>query len=85
MESKVQSAGLTPNPPHQAIAPNLHPMFAAPFGQQFDVGRVVPLVEEHLLAAVSALRDVVGHPRNDYSCQSCHALNIPALPNRVNN
>ena len=63
----------------------LHPEFAAPLAQQLDVGRAVPVIEEHPLPAVSALGDRVGQPRSDKSRQSCHARNITALSNHVNN
>ena len=62
---------------HQAVTPNLHPLFAAPAGHQFQVGRIVSVVEERLLSAVPPLRYVVRHTRNDQSCQPCHPRNLP--------
>ena len=70
---------------HQAIAPNRHPLFAAPLGHQFQVGRVVSVVEERLLSAVAPLGNVVGHAGYDQSRQSCHAQNITDSSIRVNN
>ena len=49
----------------QATAQDFHAVLATPFGQEFEVGGVVSLVEEHLLAAVSALCYLVGHPGYD--------------------
>jgi hypothetical protein len=53
---------------HQAIPPDLHRTLATPLGRQLQVGRVVPFVEERLLAAVASLRHMVRHARNDQSC-----------------
>jgi len=53
---------------HQAATPDLDLLLAAPFGHQFQVGSVVPLVEERLLPPVAALRDVVWQARYNYSC-----------------
>ena len=49
---------------HQAIAPNLDPFLTAPLGHQFDVGRVVLVVEKGLLSTVATLGDVVRQSRN---------------------
>jgi hypothetical protein len=53
---------------HQAIAPNLDAPFAAPVGHQFDIRRIVSIVEKSLLAAVATLRDMVRQTRDDQSC-----------------
>jgi hypothetical protein len=45
---------------HQAIAPNRNPFLAAPIGHQFQIGRIVAIVEERRLSAVPSLRDVMG-------------------------
>ncbi|MEN6405922.1 MAG: hypothetical protein ABFC77_05565 [Thermoguttaceae bacterium] len=57
---------------HQAIRPNLYSLFAAPLGHQFQVGRIVAIVEKRLLSAIAALRNVMRQTRDDQPCQSCH-------------
>ena len=51
---------------HQAVAPNLDALFAAPVGHQFHIGGIVFLVEKRPLSTVAALGHVVRHARNDY-------------------
>jgi hypothetical protein len=45
-----------------------------PFRQQLPVMAEIFLREEHLLAAVAALRDVVRVSRQDHPRQSCHTV-----------
>jgi hypothetical protein len=69
---------------HQAIAPNRHSVFAAPIGHQFQVGRIVSVVEKCLLSPIASLRYMMGHTRNDQSRQPRHARNLPDSNNLVN-
>jgi len=50
---------------HQAIGPDLTAGAARGFGEEVTVERVVGVFEERLLAAVAALRDVIGNAGND--------------------
>jgi hypothetical protein len=50
---------------HQAIGPDLDPLRTAKRGHQFEVGGIVLLAEERLLATIAALGDVVGNARNN--------------------
>ena len=52
---------------HEAIAPDLDALLAAPLGHQFDVGRVVVIAKEGLLSAVAALGYVMRQTGNDQS------------------
>ena len=45
----------------------------------------VSVVEERLLSAIVSLRNVMGQPRNDQSCQSSHAWRLPDSKNHINN
>ena len=70
---------------HQAVAPYLHSPFAAPFGHEFHVSRIVSIIEERLLTAVTALGYVVRHSRNDQSRQPCHPTSLARFTDGVNN
>ena len=69
---------------HQAIAPNRRSLFTAPIGHQFQIGRVVAIVEKRLLSAVPSLGDVMGQTSNDQPCQSHHARNLSNPSHLVN-
>jgi hypothetical protein len=70
---------------HQAIRPDVNLMGTAELRDQFQVGLVILLAEERLLATVFSLRDDVRQARYDNSRQSCHEPDCsgsgPALVN----
>ena len=49
---------------HEAIAPYIHALFAAPLRHELHVTRVVLAAEKRLLPTVATLRYVVRHTRN---------------------
>src|SRR5688572_22235938 len=57
---------------HQAIGPDRDPRLAAEGADEVAVEGVVGLAEEGLLAAVAALRDVMGHVNRDGAREAGH-------------
>ena len=57
---------------HQAISPQLDAAPPAPLAHQIEVGAVVVVGEEGLLAPVSPLSDVVWVAGSHDSCNACH-------------
>ena len=53
---------------HQTIGPNRRARLFGPVAQQLKIGLVVGRLEKNLHTADTALDDVVGMPRYDYSC-----------------
>ena len=58
---------------HQAVSPDLHAVAAAPLSHEADIGQVVIVAEEGLLAAVAPLGEVVRTAGGDDSGQSRHS------------
>jgi hypothetical protein len=58
---------------HQAVAPDLDAGLGAALGQKVAVEREVGRLEEHRLAPVAALGDVVGKAWNDNAADTRHA------------
>ena len=69
---------------HQAVTPDLDRCLAAPLGHQFNVCRVVAIVEECLPATVASLRNVVRQTRNNPPRQSCHARTLQTVTHFAN-
>jgi hypothetical protein len=56
----------------------------ATFAQQFEVERSILVAEEHRLAAVAPLRDMVRGARDDDAGETGHAAKL-ARPHRIGN
>jgi len=69
---------------HQAVAPDLDRCLAAPLGHQFNVCRVVAIVEECLPATVASLSNVVRQTRNNPPRQSCNARTLQTVTHFAN-
>jgi hypothetical protein len=50
------------------VVPNLAPFLPAPLGHEFQVSRLIILVEKRQLPTVSSLGNVVRHSRNHKPC-----------------
>jgi hypothetical protein len=61
---------------HQAPRPYFYLTFLAPFGHEINIGLIVIITEEGLLAAVAALGDVVGDAGGYNSSNACHVARI---------
>jgi len=61
---------------HEAIAPNIDSFFPTPLGHQFQVRRVLSIMEERLPPTLPPLGHMAWHPRNDHSCQSPQAPSL---------
>jgi hypothetical protein len=57
---------------HQAPCPDGNPTGTAMLAQQLEIKTVVVVTEEHRLAPIAALGDVVRHIRHDSAAQLCH-------------
>jgi len=68
---------------HQAIGPDLHLTFSAPFGQQGDVGTIIVIVEEGLHSSVAALSYMVRNTGSYDTSDSCHVRKLIELPSQV--
>ena len=69
---------------HQAVGPDPQAAGLALVGQQRQELAAVGVGEEHVLAAVAALRQVMRNAWNNNSCQSCHSLMIARSKPPVN-
>ena len=57
---------------HQALCPDGNPTGTAMPAQQLDIKSVVVVTEEHRLAPIAALGDVMRHVRDDRASKLCH-------------
>jgi hypothetical protein len=48
------------------------------FKKQLKISLAVAIVEEHILAAIAPLRQMVANPGHDNSCHSRHRVMVPA-------
>ena len=64
---------------HQAIGPDRHPRSRRRVGQQVEVEFVVAVLEEHLLAAIAALRHVVLDARQDEAGKTGRSFRLASL------
>jgi len=69
----------------QAAGPDLDAPVRTPLGHLVEVGLVVPVAEEGLLATVPALGHMVGHARCHHTGDSGHASIVAIFPRPVNN
>ena len=60
---------------HQAVGPAGDAVLAALAGQEIAIEFVVVIAEEHPLAPVAALREVMGKPRDDETSDAGHGRN----------
>ena len=69
---------------HQAPGPDCHAAFAAPFSHQRYIGMIVIVAEKGLLAAIAALRDMMGKAWGYNAGDTCHKWRVSEICDRVN-
>lgn len=61
---------------HQTIRPDVHLITDTPLRHELYVKLIVFIFEKSWLPAITPLDDMVGVPRRDYPCDSCHGARL---------
>ena len=57
---------------HEAIAPDFQFRLRRAIGEELAIDLAVAVFEKNVVAAVAAMRNVVGKPRSNNACESSH-------------